>query len=175
MSQWWYFNNTDKVGPFSQHDLQRLFSAGIIKPSTLIWGSDMTTPQPLADVICLDSLQNPTVSLSHQAVVWKRLFARFIDLFLLGVIDFFIAGLVIAALGPLLLDELETTAITIFIILFIQLATIVLSLSLTEAVVHKIAGNTPGKALLGLKLQDITNKPLTFEHCFYRSLKLNLL
>ena len=90
---------------------------------------------------------------------WYRFFARQIDICLLGVPTIFLAFMAISLIAsPALLLEMQDPGVASLT----AIAAFCLLGPLTEAVVSSALGNTPGKALFGLKVQSLEGRKLSF-------------
>lgn len=182
MGLWWYANGDVKTGPLSLESLQDLVKQGKVERQMLVWCEGM--PQWIAAVEAdelkvLFNLQPPplpqdnvVIEFPNTARRWPRFFARVFDLWLLG----FILGWPVGMLLPVLSKDLalllansywsELIGLAVVICIVIPLALVM------DAAMHKLAGNTPGKALLGIKVVDQNGKRLGFIQHLSRNFRM---
>lgn len=178
MIAWWYAEKDKKTGPLEQGDLARLIQSGKIGPRTMLWKEGMESWLPLDEIKELQMLKAavppplpPKVSAKSltypMAVRWPRFFARIFDVwweilfvsFALGaVLGRYSAGFVEWINGP--------GASQLFGILCLPIALIL------DAAIYRLIGNTPGKALLGLKVRLLDASPLSFDQYLGRNLSI---
>jgi uncharacterized RDD family membrane protein YckC len=127
---------------------------------SMLSGSEAAVPPPAPPNTSRDPL-------AHQALAtrWPRFFARMFDVW-------WEVGLVAIALGFVLgfyLDGIFLSwlngpgARTFFSIACLPVALVL------DAAIYRVAGNTPGKSLLGLKVGTLDGKPLSFSQYLSRN------
>jgi uncharacterized RDD family membrane protein YckC len=168
MSDWWYVEKQNRTGPVSELDLRRLLQAGKINLSTLAWQEGMETWQPLGEIERLSSLLEsfpPPLPQKNEvnpgslplATRWPRYFARTFDMWWETLLVAYTTGLVLghySAWFVVLINKPGTSFW--FGILCLPVA------MLLDAMLFAIAGNTPGKALLGIKVTQLDGSALSF-------------
>jgi uncharacterized RDD family membrane protein YckC len=162
MSDWWYAVNDERLGPVRAKELKALLARGEVNNETMVWQQGMDVWVPLSDT----QLVPPRLSQQERARRmlalpaanrWARFVARCFDLWLETVL---FMGLIGFILGRYSATYLEWTTWPYFSHVF-GIASVPISF-LLDAIVYAIFGNTPGKALLGLKVTDSIGEPLTF-------------
>jgi uncharacterized RDD family membrane protein YckC len=146
----------------------RLIQSGKIGPSTLLWKEGMETWRPLGEIEELQTIKAvvppplpPKVSLDPLtyplATRWQRFFARIFDvgweMLLVPFILTFILGCYFAGFVKWINSP---GASQLFGLFCLPIALIM------DASLYRLIGNTPGKALLGLKVGMLDGKPLSF-------------
>jgi uncharacterized RDD family membrane protein YckC len=175
MTAWWYVEKDEKTGPVEKDELRKLLQAGRIGPKTMLWQEGMETWRPLDEVDELNDLEvvappllplktNPDPLSYPLATRWPRFFARIFDVWweillvsvVLGaVLGRYSAGFVEWINGPGASQLLGILCLPIALIL--------------DAFLYRVAGNTPGKALLGLKVGTLDGKPLSLTQYINRN------
>lgn len=156
MTAWWYVEKDQKIGPIEQGDLTRLIHGGKIGSKTMLWKEGMPSWLPLDEIEELRALKAavPPPLSTPVAARLPRFFARFFDLSLETLIVSLVLGVVLnqyfASFGELINNQL-----------FLALCVTPISL-IVDAVIYQIFGNTPGKAMLGLKVEQLDSSPLSF-------------
>ncbi|ADJ27950.1 RDD family protein [Nitrosococcus watsonii] len=192
MTVWWYAEGGKKSGPIERADLMRLIQAGTIGPKTMLWKKGMESWLSLDEVEELHELKSsllpPLPSRVSSSITypvasrWLRFFARTFDLFwetlfLLFLLSFGL-GFALAILdtisgehpggfvewlnGPFAWIYNPFSGI-LFGMFFLLMALIL------DASVYRFIGNTPGKALLGLKVELLDGSPLSFSQYLGRN------
>lgn len=152
MSQWWYAVNEQKRGPHSVEEIKTKMAAGVITGDTLVWSDGMESWTPLKKVSMgvpeLGALppEVPPQLLPSTPGPVRRFFARAIDLWL-----FCLPGTaVLFALGNEVVKRVPFEQI---VSAFSMLGLLILaSAFFVESVICSVVGNTPGKAVLGIRL-----------------------
>lgn len=177
MSNWWYIHKNKKKGPFTDDDVKGLFLSGKLSDNTQMWQEGMDEWMSLKDISDLDhlkTLQPPPIPEKEsppqdyrRAGAGKRFFARAFDLWLEGIILFFIVLLLpdnlFFFLGEWIYKEISTGYLV---------ATLIFTpfLFLLDALIYRIFGNTPGKALLRVKVTTNSGTTLNFWSYYVRNL-----
>lgn len=143
MKESWYRDGTGKTGPLTQ---AAFAGTGA--------GEQDAGPVPA-----------PSVLDYPMATPWTRWCARLFDLWWESIVVGFIGGYVLGEISPAFLLWTESG---IGAKLF-DLACLPLAL-LLDAAVHAVAGNTPGKAMLGLRVGLVDGRPLSFVQHLWRNL-----
>ena len=98
---------------------------------------------------------------------WSRFMARFFDLWWQSIVVGFFISLIIAIFSPRLLELImESGSSYWFSVLCLPMVW------LFDAMIYSIAGNTPGKAILGLKVTTMHDQPLSFRQYVGRNFSL---
>jgi len=178
MTTWWYSEKDNKTGPVEIDEIKRLLLSGKISTKTMIWREGMESWLPLEEVKELEEVKAVLPPpLPPKAVVdplnypmakrWPRFFARIFDVWW--------ELLLVATILELVLDRYSAGFIEwfngpgsgqIFAILCLPIALFL------DAILYKVFGNTPGKALSGLKVGTIDGKSLSFPQYLKRNLEL---
>jgi uncharacterized RDD family membrane protein YckC len=156
--------------PRTVSDLQNATAA-----SSITFPGNTTLPESIS--IAQDAYPNGNQHLgatasggeTRRAATWYRYFARQIDLVFIAipVIVLTFGAVAFAAPPSVALRMLDPS-----IGLIIGMAILCLLVPLFEAVVATIFGNTPGKALFGLKVQTLSGQPLRFSDQVSRAYKV---
>jgi hypothetical protein len=178
MNTWWYAKNGKKTGPVEEKTLIHLYQSQKIDLGTMLWREGMECWQPLGKIQELEALRKavpppfpkePPADLSFfpQASLWRRFFARSFDLLWETSFIAFFGSAAISLFSERFAtyanDPTNKFAITI-IILPIAL--------IFDACICKVFGNSPGKALLGLKAGTTGGAPLTLRETLNRNMIL---
>lgn len=111
----------------------------------------VTEPQPIETPAAMPELAGP----------WRRYFARWLDLAIIGWPSIFILAVVFPAFAQSVQKpngELIFGIVSLPTILFI------------EAVIFGFFGTTPGKALLGIEVTSLNYKKIQIDHYIYRQI-----
>lgn len=178
MNAWWYADKGKKKGPVQMAELRRLLQTATISHQTMVWHEGMEAWRHLDDVHELSDLTvavapplPPIADTDSQYYLlsnrWPRFFARSFDVWLemlfvslsMGfALSLYFIGFVEWIKGP--------GASQLFGILCLPIA-----LTL-DAFLYRFIGNTPGKALLGLKLTTPEGNPLSFAQYLSRNISM---
>lgn len=178
MTAWWYANKGKKAGPVDIDELKRLLQTGQIGSKTMLWREGMEAWKSLGKIDDLNGLKAavppplpPETESDPRGFPlvnrWPRFFARIFDVWwemllvsfvLMVVLSWFYAGFLqwINIPGSTMLFAIFCLPIALFL----------------DALLFVIAGNTPGKALLGLKVATVDNKPLAFASYLNRNFSM---
>lgn len=168
MTAWWYAEHDKKVGPADIDELKRLLETGRIGLKTVLWREGMEAWRPLDEIDELSTLKGavppPLPAKTHAdpltyplADRWPRFFARIFDVSWEVLIVSFALSAVLGRYSARFLEWInEPGADLLFGILSLPIAL------LFDAFLYRAAGNTPGKALLGLTVTTLDGRPLSF-------------
>src|SRR5262250_2463246 len=74
--KWWYISNSERKGPVSEDDLQRLMIDGALTSSALVWQAGMAHWRPIEEIAALVPLLSelpPEIPAAQQrSTVWHR-------------------------------------------------------------------------------------------------------
>lgn len=174
MNDWWYEDGGGRHGPVTQAHLEDLLARGVVGPHTAVWTRAARTwvplgartefsgaparhappPAPLPPAHAMAPSAAPPCPAGAAvdadlplAAPWARWCARMFD-FWLGVLTVgFSAGILLGLYAPQLVGLLDARGAS----LLIGLGCVPLAL-LLDAAVTAAFGNSPGKALLGLRV-----------------------
>lgn len=178
MTVWWYAENDQKTGPIEKDELKRLLQAGKIGPKTMLWHERMEAWRPLDEVDELNELNaavppplpleiSPDPLSYPLATRWPRFFARIFDVWWEILLVAFVLGAVLGAYSASFVDWINGPgAPQLFGLVCLPIAL------LLDALLYQAAGNTPGKALLGLKVGTLNGKPLSLAQYTSRNLSI---
>jgi Predicted membrane protein/domain len=173
MADWWYADKDKKTGPVEITELGRLLQTGKISPKTMVWQESMDAWQPLDKVDGLSALKAtlppPCTSYTSYplATRWPRFFARIFDVWWEILLTSVALGAVLGRYSAGFVEWINVPgASQLFGILCLPVALIL------DAVLYRLLGNTPGKALLGLKVTTLDGKPLSFAQYLGRNFSL---
>lgn len=157
---WWFEQGGNHAGPVTTEELRGRALAGDITPLTLIWREGMLDWQRLAEVPEIAALIDDL----RLAGPWARYFARCFDIAFVGVL-FWLTLTVARGLnrGEAVMPSLADHGVALTVL-------IVLSLPLIDAIIAAVFGNTPGKAMLGVRVVDARGKRASLPRYFGRNL-----
>ncbi|GIZ50261.1 RDD family protein [Noviherbaspirillum aridicola] len=179
MNGWWYIRDDERVGPVGVDTLQQLYHEGLIDAASMVWQEGMDQWVPLDEVPGLKEAVHavpPPAPLGRDdearhalplAGRWPRFLARAFDLWWASLavsaslgflLSRMFAGFVEWMNGPLSAE-------------LFMLACLPLALAL-DAVIYSVLGNTPGKALLGLRVTSVRGELLPLDAYLRRNLRL---
>ena len=176
MTTWWYADENKKIGPVEVDEIKRLLQTGKIGSKTMLWHEGIENWQPLDQVNELNGLKAAVPPplppkteedpLSYPfATRWPRFFARTFDVWWEILVVSFVFGSVLGRYSAGFVEWINGPgASSLFGILCLPIA-----LSL-DAFLNWIAGNTPGKYLLGLRVTTSDGKSLRFVQHLSRNL-----
>lgn len=175
MLEWYFVSNNERKGPVSENEISRLILDGEIKPATLVWRKEMrewtaassvdelsglfaSLPPPLPIVESVNSDDNDadvkvilTETPPRLAGAWQRFLARMIDVIIFTFTISFITAYSLQKISPRLASDFVNLNpfILNWICLFLSVFLI--------ALIMWAFGNTPGKALLRIKVVPAVN------------------
>lgn len=178
MSEWWFAENEKKTGPVSEAELRRLIQMGKIKLSTMVWQEGMDGWKPIEKVSALVSLKEaipPPLPQRNQlefmdyplAKAWPRFFARTFDMWWESLLIGYVTGYVLALSNQDFVLWVQKPGSEFL------LGMVILPVSLFfDAGLYSLAGNTPGKMLLGLKVTNLRGRSLEFVEYLMRNMSV---
>lgn len=178
MNEWWYSEKSKKIGPVRIEELSKLFQSGKITPNTMVWQEGMPEWKALGDVESLEPLRTtlppplppksePDVLSFPLAKRWPRFFARIFDVWWQVLAVSVVAGYTLGTYSAGFVEWINGPgAGQLFGIACLPLALVL------DALIYKLVGNTPGKAILGLKVTTLNGKPLGFGQYLGRNMSL---
>jgi len=178
MGTWWIADKDKKTGPFGLDELKRLLENGKISTSSMVWKEGMEIWQPLDEVAELSSLKSalpPPIPkqpdpdpLSYpMATRWPRFFARTFDLWWEVLLIAAVVGAILGRYSPAYLEWIDRPASgQLFGLICLPFAMIL------DAAVYRIFGNSPGKAMLKLRVGTIRGETLTFTQYVRRNFSI---
>jgi uncharacterized RDD family membrane protein YckC len=178
MTAWWYVDKNKKIGPIETDELKRLLQSGKIGAKTMLWHEGMDVWRPLDQVEELNGLKavvpppllpkaDPDPLSYPLATRWPRFFARIFDVWWETLLIGLILGAVLGRYSASFVEWLNGPgASQLFSILCLPIALIL------DALLYRAVENTPGKALLGLKVGTLDGKPLSLAQYLNRNLSM---
>jgi uncharacterized RDD family membrane protein YckC len=178
MSAWWYIIKDKKKGPVELDELKKLIQAGTIGLKTMVWREGMDAWQHIEEVDELRSLMAviPPPFPSKQAVNvldypmanrWARFFARLFDVWWETLLVVFVSAFVLSRYsGPFIAWINTPGASQLYGIICMPFALVF------DAILYRVLGNTPGKALLGIKVKTSEGNKLSFLQYLFRNLSV---
>lgn len=157
---WWFEKHGSRVGPVTADDLRARVLALDVTPSNLVWREGMPDWLRMEAVPELASL----VQEVRLARPWPRYFARIFDI----VFVFTLSGAVFSLAFALYQGTSPMAAFPERS--WIMPLVIVGSQPLLDALIAAVFGNTPGKALLGIRVIDRHGKRLSLPRYLLRNL-----
>ena len=178
MEQWWYAIKGKKSGPVEIDQLRQLLQEGKISLSTIVWQEGMAAWQSLGEVESLRELKDvippplplkttPDPSTYPLAGRWPRFLARIFDVWW----EVLFIGFVFGVIHGLFFKGFfrwinEPSSSWLFGLACLPVALVF------DAALYRIFGNTPGKAMLALKVTTLDYKPLMFKEYLVRNFSL---
>lgn len=178
MTAWWYAENGQKNGPVEPEELGQLFQAGKIGLQTLLWHEHMEDWRALADIDELKELKatvpppllqkgKPDPLSLPLATRWPRFFARIFDVWWETLLVAVVLGAILGRYSVSFVEWLSGPgAGNWFGILCIPIAL------LLDALIYRVVGNTPGKALVGLTVGTLGGRPLSLGQYLERNFSM---
>lgn len=160
MVGWWYEAKGARKGPVSAEQLGSLLGEGLLDANSLVWRDGMEQWERIGT---LDEFQVPAEppplppALALPAGLWWRFFARSFDIWLCQIAAVWLMANVMSRTVPRFDAWLETPQADAAFTLFCLPVALIL-----DAVVHTLFGNTPGKALVGIRVTSQFGYPLDF-------------
>lgn len=179
MSEWWYQKGGEKAGPLSKDQVREVLLADTISLQTLVWTEGMESWQPISEVDALQDLRQslppplPPKSSGLDLLTytmagpWRRFCARMFDVWWESLVVVTAISWTLGRTSAGYLDWIRQPASGQLLALLCLPLTLVL-----DAAVYRIFSNSPGKALLGLKVGTIRGEPLSFNAYVRRNLRL---
>lgn len=194
--EWHYSKDGKQAGPVTEAHIREKIKAGELESSDLVWKAGFHewqpahsvfsefSPPPLPDSVQPISRQLPeeppplpgekhvatgdiTTTAPELATRWPRFLARLFDIYLLSIPASFVAGFVLvqffSKLGVWLTQPGASIWFGIFMLPFVLML---------EALLYQWFGNSPGKALLGLKVANMRGEKLSLDQYMHRNLSL---
>jgi uncharacterized RDD family membrane protein YckC len=179
MTAWWYADKDEKIGPIGIDELKQLIKSDKIDAKTMLWHEGMDAWRPLDQVEELNELEavvSPSLppkadtdTLSYpMANRWLRFFARIFDMCWETMLVAFILGAVFTRYSANFVEWFYESGASrqLFGLLYLPIAFIL------DALLYRAIGNTPGKALLGLKVKTLDGKSLSFAQYLNRNFSM---
>jgi len=189
MIAWWYAEQGQSMGPFNVDALARLFQTGRISPQTQVWREGLREWSPIAALVELRGVVMPflpadkteTVAAGNPPHTGSRtLPAHFVVRYLARQFDCALEFHLLT-LGTLVLlsrgfhihfeSFVSKDMLHLLLILAIMIAVQPFTLVL-DAGLFRIFGNTPGKAMLGVRVTDAQGIKLGFPAYLLRNIKV---
>ena len=158
MTAWWYVDKDMKIGPIETDELKPLLQSGKVGSNTMLWHEGMDAWRPLDQVDELNELKavvppplppkaDPDPLSYSLATRWPRFFARIFDMWWEALLIALILGAVLGRYSASFVEWLNRPDTgLLFGILCLPIVLVF------DALLYRVVGNTPGKALLGLKV-----------------------
>lgn len=175
-NQWWYADKDKKHGPVTETELQRLLQQGKISTKTLVWAEGNDNWEALGEVEALQGLipmvpppippKPPLDPLTlPMANRWPRFFARIFDVWWELMLVSFAVAWVLGRTSPGFVEWIQKPqSNTLYGLMCLPAA------FLLDAVIYRLFGNTPGKAILGLRVSSFRAEALSFNRYFKRNM-----
>lgn len=169
----WIVREGKKAGPFEDYEVREMIRAGEVGKDTKVWYEGAESWQVASEVDLLagefyekpKKVEEPEEIKREPFLAWRRFGARFFDSFLYSLLVTVVARL---AHVPLLPAEGEVPS-PWFIV-----GTVLPAVLIEAAMVGSI-GWTPGKWLLGMRVENLDGRSLTTGQAFIRSLRVWIL
>ncbi|MFD0913146.1 RDD family protein [Methylophilus luteus] len=177
MTAWWYSENNKNIGPVEEDALVALLQSGKISHQTLLWREGYASWQPFAEIRELAFLKHvipPSADLKPVAPPliyttagrWQRYFARIFDLWLELLIVTFVSGYILGQVSSTFIEFVNNANAHLIGIIYLPFGLVL------DAVLYHFFGNTPGKAILGIKVVKNIDLPLTSREYLKRNFSL---
>ena len=188
--EWWYASGGTRKGPISTDVLRQKLFDGSVTTSDLVWTEGMSEWTAVCDVPVLSKmiqalppelpktavsgpsepfvttepspLESPTPT-PEFAGPWRRLFARTIDFWVIGLPTGFLVVLFLAPVSPGFAQWLQKPGADYALGFFVTPLVLVV-----EAVVFGVFGTTLGKWLLGIRIKTLASKELWLMDYLFR-------
>lgn len=164
----WLIKDGEKAGPFEDYTLREMIRAGEVTAESKVWHEGAEGWMAASTVSILanefekkEALPPPLPIIIPPFLAWRRFGAR--------VFDYFLYLLILKLMGVNVLPDPNVEPSPF---LFIGR---LLPVILMEAALVSSVGFTPGKWLLGLRVESILGHKLTTGHGFVRSLRVWIL
>lgn len=169
MKGWWYLRDDERVGPLSVETFQELYQDGLVDAATSVWQDGMDQWLPLDQVpelkaAVLSVPPPPPISAADEARLalpdagrWSRFLARVFDLWWESLVVAVTAGFVLGKLSAEFVAWMNRPLSSeVFLLACLPFALVL------DALLYATLGNTPGKALLGLRVTTLRGELLSF-------------
>lgn len=178
MDVWWYLLGSTRTGPVSREELARLLKSRTIEESTLVWKKGFQSWTALSQVGELSDLSSGVpppitadgisdISKYDVAGKWPRFFARMFDVWWETLAVSFVGGFILGQTsGSFVAWINQPGSGYLFAILCLPVAL------LLDAVVYQVAGGTPGKLMVGIRVVSQGGNPLSFGDYLSRNMSL---
>ena len=175
MSTWWYVIKDKRKGPVDIEELKKLIQFGNIGVKTMVWREGMEAWKSIDEVEELHPVMSviPPPFPSKQAVNpidfpmtnrWARFFARIFDVWWETLLVVTVSAYFLGRYSAHFVEWINSYGSSqIFGILCMPFALIL------DAIIHRVLGNTPGKALLGIRVRTFDGKSLGFTQYLIRN------
>jgi uncharacterized RDD family membrane protein YckC len=178
MTAWWYADKDKKTGPVETDRLRLLLETEKIGPKTMLWHEGMEAWRPLEEVDELNELKaaippplppkaTPDPLGYPLATRWPRFFARIFDAWWEILLVSFVFVAVLGRYSASFVEWINGPGAS----QLLGFLCLPIALSL-DALLYRVVGNTPGKALLGLKAGTLDGKPLSFAQYLSRNFSM---
>lgn len=173
--EWWFASGGARKGPVTFEFLRGKVLDGSLSTSDLVWTEGMSAWTPVSGVPELhqvmqalppelpQSMAPEPPALSAPAAPWRRFFARFIDLWVIGLPTVFLVAFFLAPLWPGFALWLQQPGADVALgFLVIPLVLVI------EAGIFGLFGTTLGKGLLGIHVKTSTAQKPSFSEYLSR-------
>lgn len=186
--KWYYAQDHEKTGPFTEPEFQNLVRDGQVVDDTLVWNTEMAGWVPYGELAGRDAALRPatssvrpegdvlavaaaeTVTAESPDIVygpfWTRFFAKLIDIAIVAVLRWIaqVISFLIVAVAGMLGDTPASVASFLF-------GTVLFAVDAAYCTwfVGRF-GATPGKMALGLKIVRADLSPISYQRAFCRYL-----
>lgn len=192
MIAWWYAEQGQSMGPFDVDALARLFQTGRISPQTQVWREGLREWSPIAALVELRGVVMPFVPAARTQAVTaddiqhhdsQTLPAHFVVRYLARQFDCNLEFHLLTLGAIVLLSRGFHINFASFVdknfLHFLLLAAIVIAVQpfclVLDAGLYRIFGNTPGKAMLGIRVMDAQDRKPGFLAYLLRNIKVWLI
>jgi len=178
MSGWWYAIKDKKFGPVEAGEMKRLLQTGSIGAKTIVWREGMESWRPLDEVEELRSLMTvmppplpPKVKANEadypNANRWSRFFARTFDVWWETLLVAFVSSYLLSRYSASFVEWIHRPGTSQIFGIFCLPGALVF-----DALMYRLVGNTPGKALLGIKVNTSEGKSLNLAQYLVRNFSM---
>jgi formylglycine-generating enzyme required for sulfatase activity len=188
--EWWYASGGTRKGPISTDVLRQKLLNGSVTTSDLVWTEGMSEWTAVCNVPVLNKMiqalppelpktavsrpSEPFVATEPSPLVapatapafagpWRRLCARLIDLWVIGLPTVFFVAFFLPPVWPGFAQWLQQPGADIALGFFVFPLVLVV-----EAIIFGLLGTTIGKGLLGIKVTTVAQKTPTFSQYLHR-------
>lgn len=175
MNTWWYAIKDKEKGPVDIDELKKLIQSGTISVTTMVWREGMEAWESIEAVEELRPLSSvtPPPLPSKEAVNptdlpftnrWARFFARIFDVWWETLLVAMVSGYFLGRYSAHFVEWINSNGSSqIYGILCLPFALIL------DATICRLLGNTPGKALLGIRVITVDGESLGFTKYLFRN------